>query len=154
LAQLKRLDPETFEHFSKKLLEAYGFVDVQVTRYTKDGGIDGFGKLKVGFAHMKVGFQCKRYGLTNVGRPEIDQFRGAVQGKCEQGIFFTTSTFAKGAEEDCFRPGAVPVILIDGKSIVDLMIQKKFGVTVESLPVYSYALDLVLSDEETNSVEG
>ena len=145
---LKSLSPRDFEHFSRKLLTAYGFVDMQVTQAGRDGGIDGHGKLKVGLALMNVAFQCKRFNDTSVGRPKIDEFRGAIQGEFEQGIFFTTSTFVKGAQDASFKRGAVPVILIDGEGIVSLMLEKKFGVQVEEIPIFSYALDLVLGDDE------
>ena len=151
LANICRLDPRTFEEFGRRLLQAYGFVEMQVTQYSKDGGIDGYGKLKVGLAHLNVAFQCKQFRNKSVGRPEIDKFRGAIQGQFEQGIFFTTSSFASGAESTSFRVGAVPIILIDGKSIVDLMIEKQFGVQVEHLPVYSYALDLIFSEEDDSA---
>jgi restriction system protein len=95
-----------------------------------------------------VAFQCKRWNKNTVGRPEIDKFRGAIQGQYEQGLLFTTGSFAAGAEAVSFRPGAVPIILIDGPAIVDMMIEKQFGVQMESLPIYSYALDLALSDDE------
>jgi restriction system protein len=147
LSNIRRLDPSTFEEFAKRLLRAYGFLDVKVTQYSKDGGIDGYGKLKVGPAHLNVAFQCKRYTGNSVGRPDIDKFRGAIQGQFEQGIFFTSSTFAQGAAAASFRPGAVPIILIDGKAIVDLMIEKQFGVQAEQLPIYSYALDLIFSED-------
>lgn len=147
LAQLRKLDPSTFEHFAKKLLQAYGFLGVVVTRYSKDGGIDGHGKLKVGLAHLNVAFQCKRYTKGSVSRIEIDAFRGAIQGQYEQGLFFTTSSYASGAEAASFRPGAVPIILIDGSAIVDLMIEKQFGVQIEQISIYSYALDLALLEE-------
>ena len=147
-ANIRRLDPATFEKFAKKLLETYGFLEVEVTQYSKDGGIDGHGKLKVGLAYLNVAFQCKRFRTNSVGRPEIDKFRGAIQGQFEQGIFFTTSTFAQGAEAASFRPGAVPIILIDGKAIVELMINKQFGVQVEQMPIYSYALDLIFAEDD------
>jgi restriction system protein len=148
LTNIRRLEPATFEHFAKRLLEAYGFLEVRVTQYSKDGGIDGHGRLKVGLAYLNVAFQCKRFRTNSVGRPEIDKFRGAIQGQFEQGIFFTTSRFAMGAEAASFRPGAVPIILIDGKAIVDLMVDKQFGVQVEQMPVYSYALDLIFADDD------
>jgi len=151
LVNIRRLDPSIFEEFAKRLLEAYGFLDVKVTQYSKDGGIDGYGKLKVGLAHLNVAFQCKRYKGNSIGRPEIDKFRGAIQGQFEQGIFFTSSTFARGAEAASFRPGAVPIILIDGKAIVDLMIDKQFGVQAESLLIYSYALDLIFSEDNSDA---
>lgn len=147
LGQLRKLDPSTFEEFAKRLLQAYGFLEVVVTRYSKDGGIDGHGKLRVGLAHLNVAFQCKRYTRGSVSRIEIDAFRGAIQGQYEQGIFFTTSSYASGAAAVSFRPGAVPIILIDGISVVDLMLEKRFGVQVEQIAIYSYALDLALSDD-------
>ena len=148
LSGLKSLTPAAFELFSRNLLDVYGFHDMKVTQVSKDGGIDGFGKLKVGLAEMNIAFQCKKWNSNSIHRPEIDKFRGAIQGEFEQGIFFTTASFASGAKEVSFKRGAVPIILIDGDGIVDLMIQKEFGVQKESLPVYSYALDLALTEEE------
>lgn len=145
--QIKRLEPASFERFCRNLLEVYGFRDVMVTRLIKDGGIDGHGRLKVGFAYFNVAFQCKRWTRGNVGRPDIDQFRGAIQGQFEQGIFFTTSGFTTEAENSSFKAGAVTIILINGPTIVDIMIEKQFGVEREDLPVYSLVLDLVISDE-------
>jgi restriction system protein len=147
LDQIKRLEPSAFEIFCKNLLTAYGFRDVTITRPTKDGGIDGHGRLKVGFTYFSVAFQCKRWNKKAVGRPEIDQFRGAIQGQFEQGIFFTTANFSPDAERSSFKAGAVPITLINGPTIVDIMIEKNFGVETESLPLHSLALDLALSDE-------
>lgn len=148
LRDLKKLSPAAFEKFAKRILDVYGFEETRVTRVTSDGGIDGFGKLKVGIAHMRVAFQCKRWVESNVGRPEIDKFRGAIQGDYEQGIFFTTARFATGAKAISIKGGAVPVVLIDGPAMVELMIEKTFGVERETLPVYTYALDLVLSEDK------
>jgi restriction system protein len=152
LERLRTLEPHSFEKFARRLLEVYGFRDVIVTRKSRDGGIDGKGRLKVGFAEFTVAFQCKKWSRNSIQRPEIDKFRGAIQGKCEQGIFFTTSTFTPGAGEASFQPGAVPVILVDGASIVDLMLDKGFGVEKEELSIHHYALDLIIEglDVEKN----
>lgn len=145
LHQLKNLNPYEFEKFCMNLLDVYGFSDLSVTQKSKDGGIDGFGKLKIGLAYMSVAFQCKRWNVGSVGRKEIDAFRGAIQGEYEQGVFFTTSSFTKDAMSCSIKHGAVPIILIDGKMIVDFMIEKQFGIEHENLPVYINALDQVLS---------
>jgi restriction system protein len=147
LNSLKEISPSSFENFAKKLLTVYGFYDMVVTSVSNDGGIDGHGRLKVGLAYMNIAFQCKRWKKNNIGRPEVDKFRGAIQGKYEQGIFFTTSTFTKSSQDVSIRPGAVPIILVDGTSIVDLMIEKKFGILMDNLPIYSYALDLILAED-------
>jgi len=135
LERLLELSPAQFEAFSKKFLQAYGFVSLENTKISNDGGIDGFGKLKVGLASMYVAFQCKRWQGV-VGRPEIDKFRGAIQGEYEQGIFFTTSDFTQQAKEASIKKGAVPIILMNGESIIDIMIQKGLG--VDRQPLYLY----------------
>lgn len=146
LDNLKNIKPETFEYFCKKLLEVYGFKDIRVTSVKKDGGLDGYGKLKVGISYLNVAFQSKRWKNSTVGRTEIDKFRGAIQGDYEQGIFITTSWFSKEALNATSKKGAVPIILIDGSTIVDIMIEKKFGVQVEDLPIYINALDEILTE--------
>jgi len=144
LRDLKTLKPSDFERFAKRLLDEYGFLDTHVTQLSGDGGIDGHGKLKVGLANLNVAFQCKRYSKGNVQRPEIDKFRGACQGDYEQGLLFTTSSFSEGAINASIKKGAVPIILIDGPAIVDLMISKGFGVQTDVLSIHTYALDLAL----------
>ncbi|MCL5024004.1 MAG: restriction endonuclease [Nitrospirae bacterium] len=146
---LKRLSPAAFEVFAKRLLDVYGFHEMKVTQVSGDGGIDGYGKLKVGLAYLNVAFQCKRWSKGNVQRPEVDKFRGAIQGDFEQGLFFTTTSFSEGAIEVSIKRGAVPIVLVDGEAIVDLMIERNFGVQVESLSIPSYALDLAF-DLPTN----
>lgn len=146
LDQLKKLTAEQFEHFCKNLLDAYGFRSLKVTEYSKDGGIDGYGQLKVGFDYFNVAFQCKRWRKGNVGRREISQFRGDIQGMYEQGVFFTTSRFTPEAKGYSLRRGAVPITLIDGPTIVDIMLEKGFGVERQEWPVYSLALDLAFSE--------
>lgn len=147
LDQLKEIDPTTFEFFCRKLLKVYGFKDLTVTRAKRDGGIDGYGKLKVGITYLNVAVQCKRWNNTSVGRTEIDKFRGAIQGDYEQGILLTTSKFSKEALGATTKKGAVPIILIDGTMIVEIMIEKKFGIDVEDIPIYINALDVVLNDD-------
>jgi restriction system protein len=146
LKQLGEIDPTDFEHFCRHLLTAYGFKNMKVTRKSKDGGIDGYGELKIGLATMPVAFECKRWSST-VGRPKVSQFRGDIQGKFQQGVFFTTSKFSMDAKKISFQPGAVPIVLIDGNGIVDLMIEKEFGIEKEELPIYTNAVDLVLQNQ-------
>ncbi len=135
LELLYSLSPHQFEQFGRRILLAYGFVDVKVTQVSKDGGIDGYGKLRLGLATMKVAFQCKRW-QGNVGRPEVDKFRGAIQGEFEQGVFFATSDFTAEARDASLKSGAVPVILLNGEGIVTLMIEK--GIGVQRVPLYAY----------------
>lgn len=145
--KLHSLAPEQFEQFAEKLLSAYGFKNIEVTAKTKDGGIDGHGRLLVGLAEMEVAFQCKRW-KGNVPRQEIDKFRGAIQGRFEQGVFFTTADFTKGAREASIQKGAVPIVLLNGDKIADLMIEKNLGVRTKPLLAYQESLDELFGERE------
>lgn len=140
VAELRQLSPAGFEVFSKELLEAYGFQDMCVTSISGDGGIDGYGKLKVGLAHLNVAFQCKRWSKGHIQRPEIDKFRGASQGDYEQGIFFSTTSFSEGAIGASIKRGAIPIVLLDGNAIVNLMIERKLRVESNVMEIPAFAL--------------
>jgi restriction system protein len=150
LHELKRLSPTAFEHFALRLLKAYGFTRLKVTPPSKDGGIDGFGQLRVGLADLRVAFQCKRFTKGAIGAPLIQQFRGAIQGRAQQGVFFTTAHFTKDAVEESFRSEALPVVLFDGSAIVDIMFEKEgLGVEMEPLSVPRLYLDDVLQPPDS-----
>lgn len=139
LGILKDLTPAQFEGFAKKLMEAYGFVESVVTGSGPDGGIDGHGKIRLGLATINAAFQCKRW-QGNVSRTEVDKFRGAIQGEFEQGVFFTTSDFTSQAKEASIRRGAVPIILLNGTSIVELMIARELGVRSRPVQLFQAAM--------------
>jgi len=131
---LMNLHPQQFEAFAGKLLESIGFTDVEVTQYVGDGGIDGHGNFEMGVVRVRAAFQVKRW-RQNVSRPEIQQFRGAIQGAYDYGIFITTSDFSDEAKRISSVPGAVPVHLIDGAKVLDIMLEKGLGVRQEPLTV-------------------
>jgi restriction system protein len=62
LEVLMRMEPSKFERLCQRVLRESGFVNVEVTGRTGDGGIDGKGVLRLGGVlsfHMM--FQCKRH---------------------------------------------------------------------------------------------
>ena len=131
---LMNLHPQQFEAFAGKLLESVGFTDVEVTKYVGDGGIDGYGNLEMGVVKVKAAFQVKRW-RNNVPPADINQFRGAIQGEFDQGIFITTSDFSDEAKKVSSKRGAVPIVLINGERIVNIMLEKGLGVRQEPLTV-------------------
>lgn len=142
LNYLKNLKPYKFEQFCGEFLKKYGFQDVQVTNQTRDGGIDGFGELKIGFTHLEVAFQCKRYDKSKIQPKDIREFRGCIKEKCIYGIFFTTAEFNKPAIAEADRKDLKAIVLIDGISLVDFMIKERFGIDVtEEMPIYISDLD-------------
>lgn len=82
LAVLRTLPPDVFERLAQRFLRESGFVKVEVTGKTGDGGIDGVGVLRIQLVSFQVLFQCKRYRDT-VGAAAIRDFRGAMVGRTE-----------------------------------------------------------------------
>ena len=72
----------TLEAVAAELLRAYGFVHTEVMGRSGDGGIDGHGHVRTGFATLRRAFRCERW-RENVGGPQVDAFRGAIQDRYE-----------------------------------------------------------------------
>lgn len=65
-----------------------------------------------------------------VGRPDVQQFAGALQGhRANKGVFITTSEFTEAAREFA-RHLSTKIVLIDGQELSRLMIDHGVGVTV------------------------
>jgi restriction system protein len=148
LQELMDREPSEFEAFAAKLMTTYGFRKMKVTNVhtAPDGGIDGNGELKLGLATMRAAFQCKKW-RGSVGRPEIDKFRGAIQGRFEHGYFFTTSTFSDEARQASIRDGAVPIFLFDGHEIVQIMVEKGLGIGRRPIEIYEDRLATLFEEE-------
>lgn len=125
-----KLSPKQFERLTQRLLRESGFTEVEVTGASGDGGVDGYGILRIGLLSFKVIFQCKRY-RNSVGSGEIRDFRGAMQGRADKGLFVTTGTFTKSAKDEATRDGAPPIDLIDGDELCNLLKSLKLGVSIE-----------------------
>jgi restriction system protein len=115
---LLSLSPDAFERLTQRLLRESGFIQVQVTGKSGDGGIDGVGIARInGFLSFHVLFQCKRY-QGSVTASQIRDFRGAMQGRTDKGLVVTTGTFTRDAVKEATRDGAPPIDLIDGEQLV------------------------------------
>ena len=130
LDTMKAMDPSAFERLSQRLLREAGFTKVEVRGKTGDGGIDGVGVLRVNLVSFQVYFQCKRY-KGSVGSKEIRDFRGALMGRADKGLFITTGTFTSQASDEATRDGATAIDLIDGDRLCELLKQYDLGVKTE-----------------------
>ena len=131
---LQNMDPYGFERLAQRVLRECGFTQVEVTKKSGDGGIDGTGKLKInGIFSFNVAFQCKRYsGL--VGAPAIRDFRGSLTTNIEKGVLITTGTFSKAAREEAASPGKQQIDLVDGEAFTTLFAE--YGIGVKEVKTY------------------
>ena len=121
--------------FVQRVLREAGFTHVEVTGRSGDGGIDGRGIARIhGLMSFHVLFQCKRYKGA-VGPGEIRDFRGAMVGRADKGLFITTGTFTPAAVKEATRDGAPPIDLLDGGEFAEKLKELKLGVRTESIEV-------------------
>jgi restriction system protein len=133
-AKLASIDPFRFEQVVLDLLVKMGYGGskkeaAQVTQKTGDEGIDGLiNEDRLGLDVIYI--QAKRW-KHNIGRPEIQNFVGALAGKkAAKGIFITTSEFHVNARE--YVAGLhQKIILIGGRRLAELMIEHHIGVAEE-----------------------
>ncbi len=132
LAVLSTMSPGAFERLSQRLLREAGFTKVEVRGKSGDGGIDGAGVLRVNLVSFQIYFQCKRW-KGSVGSKEIRDFRGALQGRADKGLFITTGHFTSQASDEATRDGAIAIDLIDGDRLCDLLKENRLGVKTEMI---------------------
>lgn len=139
LPVLKALSPDGFERLCQRLLREHGFQHVKITGKSGDGGIDGEGVLEMNaLLSFKVIFQCKRY-QGSVSSAQVRDFRGAMVGRADKGIFITTGNFTMEAKKEAVRDGADPIELIDGEKLVRIFEKLQLGVRPRT--VYEVDLD-------------
>jgi restriction system protein len=140
LEQLRNMSPAAFERLSQRLLRESGFVKVEVTGKSGDGGIDGQGVLRMNLISFQVLFQCKRYS-GSVPPSTVRDFRGAMQGRADKGLIITTGTFTSEARKEATRDGAPAIDLIDGEALCQLLKEKNLGVNVMPVVTEKVAID-------------
>jgi len=124
------MPPDAFERLAQRILRESGFVKVEVKGKSGDGGIDGIGVLRLNLLSFQVLFQCKRYKDT-VSAGAIRDFRGAMVGRTDKGLFITTGRFTPEARKEATRDGAPPIDLIDGEQLCEILKTLRLGVKAE-----------------------
>lgn len=138
---LKKVDPSAFERLCQRLLRESGFIQVEVTGRSNDGGIDGKGVLRLGgLLSFHVLFEAKRYQKT-VSPSVIRDFRGALVGRADKGLIITTGSFSREAKLEAQRAGATPIDLIDGEELVEKLKLLSIGVEVKEKIVEEVIID-------------
>ena len=136
------MDPFAFEHLVKRLLEKMDYQKVEVTTRSGDGGVDVIADIEVGITSVREVVQAKRHKQA-VQRKDLDALRGSLyRFDAVRGTIITTSRFSKGTEEAASARGAHPITLIDGDTLVDLLIKHGIGVKkLRSLEVLEIVTD-------------
>lgn len=139
-----------FEEFLKVYLEKIGLDEVVVTQKSNDGGIGlvavryGVGGF-AGADTVDYFIQAKRNKPgTTIPIEKVRALRG-VMPSGSKGIFITTANYSAGTKEFVDEDKSRPIILIDGKTLVESCIDNEIGFTFT--PVFSKNAMDALKDE-------
>ncbi len=153
LDRIAQNTPSFFEQVIVNLLVAMGYGGTHKNAATQlgrsgDGGVDGvINEDRLGLDRVYV--QAKRFGKGNsVGRPEVQAFVGSLVGLgAAKGVFVTTSTFSPQAR-DFVQHLSQRVILLDGQSLADLMIEHGVGVRTSRMIEFKRLDEDFFSEED------
>jgi restriction system protein len=132
LEQILELHEKEFELLVTHLLAAMGFEGTEHTGKTGDGGVDATGELNVfNLAKVKVFVQAKRYKLgARISAGKVKNLRQAIPFG-GQGAFITTADYHEAAKQVALEPGFPRIGLINGRQLVDLLVQHWDSIPVE-----------------------
>jgi restriction system protein len=162
--RLENMDPFAFERLIYDLLVEMGYEDVELTQPTNDKGVDVKAVAQFGITTINEVIQAKRH-RANIQRPVLDMLRGSLHRfKAQKGTIITTGDFGKGVKDAAFEMGAAPITLINGDTLIDLLIQHDIGITKKTVEYYEVDEDVfqvpavegtdVIDDEEAENDEG
>ncbi|GGK70016.1 hypothetical protein Ppa06_36680 [Planomonospora parontospora subsp. parontospora] len=159
LEQLREVPPEVFEHIVAALFTAMEYEEVEVTRRSKDGGIDVRATLVAGgVTTVPTSIQVKRWTGRSVTVKEVRELRGTLLPGT-QGIIVTTGKYTREAPLEASSNALAPIHLIDGQLLADLLTEHGIGVQASRLSLLSLDLDALAtitgkaesSDQDTPS---
>lgn len=146
IEQILTLDAQEFEVLVKELLHAVGFEETEVTGKTGDGGVDATGILNVSnLAKVRVYVQAKRYKAgTKINSGVVRQLRMAIPSG-GQGAFITTADYQRKAYDVATEVGFPRIGLINGRQLVDLLVEHWKDIPEEFQNKLGLKIGLVLS---------
>lgn len=134
--RLESMNPFAFEQLICDLLTEMGYDDVEVTQPTNDKGVDVKAVAQFGITTINEVIQVKRH-RANIQRTVLDMLRGSLHRfKAQKGTIITTGDFGKGAKDAAFEMGAAPITLINGDTLIDLLIQHGIGLKKKTIEYY------------------
>lgn len=143
IQKIHEIDPFQLEYLVAELLRQIGYENVAVTKRSGDKGIDVTANLTVsGLTNVKTVIQVKRYKKgNNISGRYITQLRGSAEVD-QRGLIITTSDFTKDALNEAKAANKMPVALVNGEKLIDLLFKYKVGVKEEEVKVYSIDSEL------------
>ena len=138
MQKLYDMDPFQFEFLVADLLEKIGYENVEVTKRSGDKGIDVTANLTMdGITDVKTIIQAKRFKKgNNISGKIITQLRGSAEVD-QRGLVITTSSFTRDAIRESKAQNKMPVSLVDGDKLLELLLKHRIGIKADDITLLS-----------------
>ena len=152
IEKIHKMDPFQFEYLVAELLRKIGYENVEVTKRSGDKGIDINGNLTVGgLTNVKTVIQVKRYKKgNNISGKYITQLRGSAEVD-QRGLIITTSNFTPDARKESKALNKMPVALVNGEKLIELLFKYKVGIKEDIVSVFSIDSELFENELADNT---
>jgi Restriction endonuclease/EVE domain len=148
---ISAMDPIAFQWLVRALLIKLGYTDVIVSKASGDGGVDVRATLVGGgIARIRTCIQVKRQ--QSVGAPVVQNLRGALSAH-EAGLLVTSGQFTAGAIAEAKDPQKLPITLVNGSQLLELLLRHEIGVKPVHLTYHRLKLDEISKDRLEAFVE-
>jgi restriction system protein len=146
LNRILELDDKEFEILITHVLTALGFEGSEHQGRVGDGGVDATGELNVAnLAKVKVFVQAKRYKLgTKINANTVKALRQSIPFG-GQGAFIATCDFRSDAKDVALETGFPRIGLINGKQLVDILVEHWEDIPSEFKEKLGLKLGLVIA---------
>ncbi|MFD2608074.1 restriction endonuclease [Deinococcus taklimakanensis] len=142
-----------FEHLIRDLLEKMGYSNVEVTKQSSDGGIDVVAEFSAGVTSFREAIQVKRL-TSNVSSDVVDALRGSLhKARALKGTIFTTSGFTKAALAAATPENVVPITLVPGDKLIDLLVEHELGISLTKVELITGIDEAVFSPHPMSEAE-
>jgi restriction endonuclease Mrr len=146
-----QMDPVAFEWLVRALFLKLGYKKICVTKRSGDHGIDVTANLVAGgVANIQTCIQVKRQ--QSVGRPVVQSLRGSLSAH-EAGLVVTSGHFTDGAIEEAKDPKKVPITLIGGLRLTQLLLEHEIGIEHNKVTLYHLRLGELSQEQLEARVE-
>jgi restriction system protein len=134
--RLAAINQQRFEHLLRELLEAMGYEDVDVVKDSGEKAITFAATIRLGIAAGREVIRVSRQ-QNRVGSPALERLRELLPTlQACRAMFITTGRFARNCPQVAVQAGRVPVTLIDGGGLVNLLFKHRIGLTNQPLLLY------------------
>jgi len=163
------LDVPAFEALIAELLQRLGYSETQIKRpahcastgkrrasrkgRNRHGGLDLQACNRSNITQALVLVQVKQYSRP-VSRRFVDEIRGAMlRNGAQQGLLITTSTFSRTAHDAAAENPLMPITLLDGEQLLNLLFAQRLGVRHEQWNIDHGCFDRFMQHNEPDQDE-